>query len=48
MVPDTINREIVIDAPPTAVWAIVTEAQHLSGWLSDEAEIYSARADQCV
>ena len=39
MVPDTINREIVIDAPPTVVWAIVTEAQHLSGWLSDEAEI---------
>ena len=39
MVPDTINREIVIDAPRTTVWAIVTEAQHLSGWLSDEAEI---------
>ena len=39
MVPDTISREIVIDAPPDVVWAIVTEARHLAGWFSDEAEI---------
>ena len=39
MVPDAIEREIVIDAPPTVVWAIVTEARHLAGWFSDEAEI---------
>ena len=39
MVPDSITREIVIDAPPERVWAIVTEAQHLAGWFSDEAEI---------
>jgi uncharacterized protein YndB with AHSA1/START domain len=37
--PDAIEREIVIDAPPSVVWAIVTEAQHLAGWFSDEAEI---------
>jgi uncharacterized protein YndB with AHSA1/START domain len=37
--PDAIEREIVIDAPPTVVWSIVTEAQHLAGWFSDEAEI---------
>jgi uncharacterized protein YndB with AHSA1/START domain len=39
VVPDAIEREIVIDAPPGVVWSIVTEAQHLAGWFSDEAEI---------
>jgi uncharacterized protein YndB with AHSA1/START domain len=39
VVPDVIEREIVIEAPPRLVWAIVTEAQHLAGWFSDEAEI---------
>jgi uncharacterized protein YndB with AHSA1/START domain len=39
MAPDAIEREIVIDAPPAVVWAIVTEAQHLAGWFSDKAEI---------
>ena len=39
VVPDSIAREIVIDAPPERVWAIVTEAQHLAGWFSDAAEI---------
>jgi uncharacterized protein YndB with AHSA1/START domain len=39
LVPDTISREIDIDAPPAVVWPIVTEADHLSGWFSDEAEI---------
>ena len=39
MVPDAIEREILIDAPPSVVWSIVTEAQHLAGWFSDEAEI---------
>lgn len=37
--PDPITREIDIDAPPDVVWGIVTEAQHLAGWFSDEAEI---------
>ncbi len=39
VVPDTITREIDIDAPPEVVWGIVTEARHLAGWFSDEAEI---------
>jgi uncharacterized protein YndB with AHSA1/START domain len=37
--PNAIAREIDIDAPPDVVWAIVTEARHLAGWFSDEAEI---------
>ena len=37
--PDAIEREIVIDAPPGDVWAIVTEARHVAGWFSDQAEI---------
>ena len=39
VVPDAIIREIEIEAPPDVVWGIVTEARHLAGWLSDEAEI---------
>jgi uncharacterized protein YndB with AHSA1/START domain len=39
VLPDAITREIDIDAPPDVVWAIVTEARHLAGWFSDEAEI---------
>jgi uncharacterized protein YndB with AHSA1/START domain len=39
VVPDAITREIEIEAPPDVVWGIVTEARHLAGWFSDEAEI---------
>ena len=39
VVPDAIEREIVIDAPPSVVWSIVTEARHLAEWFSDQAEI---------
>ena len=39
VVPDAITREIEIDAPPEVVWEIVTDARHLAGWFSDEAEI---------
>ena len=39
VVPETITREIDIDAPPDVVWAIVTEERHLAGWFSDEAKI---------
>jgi uncharacterized protein YndB with AHSA1/START domain len=39
VVPDAIEREIVIAAPPAVVWSIVTEAHHMAGWFSDEAEI---------
>jgi uncharacterized protein YndB with AHSA1/START domain len=39
VVPDSIAREIVIDAPPERVWAVVTEPEHMAGWFSDEAEV---------
>ena len=37
--PDRISREVVIDAPPEKVWAIVTEPRHVARWFSDEVEI---------
>ena len=37
--PHSVSREIVIDAPPERVWSIVTEAEHLARWFSDEVEI---------
>jgi uncharacterized protein YndB with AHSA1/START domain len=39
VVPDAITREIEIEAPRDVVWRIVTEAEHLAGWFSDEAEV---------
>ena len=37
--PDRISREIVIDASPDVVWAIVTEPRQVARWFSDEVEI---------
>ena len=39
MVPDRIEREIVIDAPVDVVWAVVTEPEQIRGWLSDSVEL---------
>jgi uncharacterized protein YndB with AHSA1/START domain len=39
MVPERIEREILINAPPEVVWSVVTEPDHLSGWFSDSVEI---------
>ena len=39
MVPDRIEREIVIDAPLEVVWAVVTAPEHVGSWFSDSAEI---------
>jgi uncharacterized protein YndB with AHSA1/START domain len=39
MEPDRVEREILVDAPPSVVWEVVTEAEHISGWFSDSAEI---------
>jgi uncharacterized protein YndB with AHSA1/START domain len=39
MVPDLIEREVVIDAPVEVVWSIVTEPEHVGRWLSDSVEI---------
>ena len=35
MLPDRIERDILIDAPPERVWAVVTEARHLGVWFGD-------------
>ena len=39
MVVDSIEREIVIEAPVDVVWSVVTEPEHVARWFSDEAEI---------
>ena len=39
MVPDRIEREILIDAPVDVVWAVLTEPEHISGWFSDSVEL---------
>jgi uncharacterized protein YndB with AHSA1/START domain len=39
MVPERIEREILIDAPLEPVWAIVTEPEHVGTWFSNSAEI---------
>ena len=35
MVPNSIEREIVIDAPVDRVWSVVTEAEHVGKWFGD-------------
>jgi uncharacterized protein YndB with AHSA1/START domain len=39
VVPERIEREIVIEAPIDVVWAVLTEPEHVAGWFSDTAEI---------
>jgi uncharacterized protein YndB with AHSA1/START domain len=39
VVPNSIEREIQIDAPLERVWSMVTEPEHIGRWLSDSAEI---------
>ena len=40
MVPEQIEREIVIAAPVERVWEVITEAEHLGTWFGDDgAEI---------
>jgi uncharacterized protein YndB with AHSA1/START domain len=39
MVPQRIEREILIDAPIEVVWRVVTEPEHISGWFSDSIEL---------
>jgi uncharacterized protein YndB with AHSA1/START domain len=35
MAPDTIEREIVIEAPVERVWDLLTQAEHLGRWFGD-------------
>ena len=39
MVPQRIEREIVIHAPVEVVWSVVTEPEHISAWFSDSADL---------
>ena len=39
MVPDRVEREILIDAPPDVVWSVITEPEHVGRWFSDSAAI---------
>ena len=39
MVPQSIEREVQIDAPVETVWSIVTEPKHIARWLSNAAEV---------
>jgi len=38
-VPDRIDHEVLVDAPPERVWSIVTEPAHVGAWFGDSAEI---------
>jgi uncharacterized protein YndB with AHSA1/START domain len=39
MIANSIEREILIDALPEAVWRVVTEPDQISLWFADETEI---------
>src|SRR5690242_1663824 len=39
VVPDSIEREIRIDAPVDVVWRVVTEPDQITRWFSDRAEL---------
>jgi uncharacterized protein YndB with AHSA1/START domain len=38
MVPEQIEREIVIDAPPERVWAVLTQPEHVAAWFAQSVE----------
>jgi uncharacterized protein YndB with AHSA1/START domain len=39
VVPQRIERDILIEAPVDIVWAVVTEPEHIGGWFSESAEL---------
>ncbi len=39
MTPDSVEREILIEASPEVVWGVITEPEQISRWFSDEAEL---------
>jgi uncharacterized protein YndB with AHSA1/START domain len=39
VIPDRIEREILIHAPVDVVWAVVTQPEHIRGWFSDSVEL---------
>ena len=39
MVPEYLEREILIEASPEVVWSVITEPEHMSRWFGDSTEI---------
>lgn len=39
MVADSVEREVLIAAPPDVVWRVITEPRHIERWFVDEAEL---------
>ena len=39
MAADSVEREILIEASPEVVWAVITEPEQISRWFSDEADV---------
>jgi uncharacterized protein YndB with AHSA1/START domain len=39
VVPERIEREILIEAPRDVVWSVITEPEHVGRWFSDSAAI---------
>lgn len=39
MIPDSVEREVLINAPIEVVWSIVTDPEHIGNWFCDSAEV---------
>ncbi len=39
MAADSVEREVLIEAPPEVVWGVITEPDQISRWFSDAAEV---------
>jgi len=39
MIPDRIERDILVDAPVEVVWSVITEPQHITAWFADAVEL---------
>ncbi len=39
MIPSTIEKQVVIEAPPEVVWRVVTDPDQIRQWFADEAEV---------
>jgi uncharacterized protein YndB with AHSA1/START domain len=39
VVPNSIEREVLIDAPVEVVWSIITQQEHIGRWFSDSVEV---------
>lgn len=48
MIPNTIEHDIVIDAPIDTVWRIVTEPAYITQWFSNEVELNTEPGSRSV